>query len=272
MKKRSLALLAFLAVPVVASAQAPTAAPLTGNVTFASDYRFRGVSQSYLGPAFQGGIDYAHPGGVYLGNWNSNVSSAVYTGGAGLEMDFYGGWKHSYGEVTLDVGTIYYYYPQAECNQNNACATAGSTKFDNLEVYVGATLKWFTLKYSYALTNYFGLGKEQAAGYWTNKETNTPLGGTSNSHGTWYVDLAATIPLSKELSFVGHYGTLEVENYGALSYNDWKLGITYDLNGWLLGAAYVDTDADKNFYYTFGSRGNKETATATVVFTVTKTF
>ena len=273
MKIRTLAVLAaVLAAPTVASAQAPVAAPLTGNLSIVSDYRFRGVSQTYLGPAVQGGFDYAHPGGVYLGNWNSSVSSQVFTGGSGVEMDFYGGWKHSYGDVTLDVGGIYYYYPQAECNQNNACATAGSTKFDNLEVYFGITLKWFSFKYSYALTNYFGLGKEQAAGYWTDKETGAPLGGTANSHGTWYADLTATIPLSKELSFVGHYGMLEVENYSRLDYKDWKLGVTYDLNGWLMGAFYVDTDADKHMYYTFGSRGNKETANATVVFTVTKTF
>ena len=63
-----------------------------------------------------------------------------------------------------------------------------------------------------------------------------------------------------------------MERYSELEYRDWKLGLTYDLNGWLLGAFYIDTNADKNFYYTFGSRGNKETANATVVFTVTKTF
>jgi hypothetical protein len=268
--KRTLALLAVLAAPA-AYAQAP-AGPITGNVTLASDYRFRGVSQTYLGPAFQGGFDYAHPGGLYFGNWNSNVSSAVYTGGSGLEMDFYGGWKHSYGEVTLDLGGIYYYFPLAECNDNNACTTSGNAKFDNLEVYFAATFKWLMFKYSYALTNYFGLGNEQAAGYWTNKDTGAPLGGRGNSHGTWYADLTLTVPLSKELSFVGHYGELEVERYSELEYRDWKAGITYDLNGWLLGAFYVDTNADKNFYYTSGSKGIKETANSTVVFTVGKTF
>jgi uncharacterized protein (TIGR02001 family) len=270
MKKCSLVLLAALAAP---AAQAQVAGgTITGNVTLASDYRFRGVSQTYLGPAFQGGFDYAAPGGIYFGNWNSNVSSNVYTGGAGLEMDFYGGWKHSYGEVTLDVGGIYYYFPQAECNQRNGCATAGSTKFDTLEAYVAATFKWITFKYSYALTNYFGLGNETAAGYWTHKETGAPLGGRGNSHGTWYVDVALTVPLTRELSFVGHYGELEVENYSELEYRDWKLGFTYDLNGWLLGAAYITTNAEKHFYYTFGSKGNKETAEPTVVFTVSKTF
>ena len=51
-----------------------------------------------------------------------------------------------------------------------------------------------------------------------------------------------------------------------------KLGITYDLKGWVLGAAYVDTDADEAWYYAGGSKGLKETGKSTVVFSVTKTF
>jgi uncharacterized protein (TIGR02001 family) len=78
--------------------------------------------------------------------------------------------------------------------------------------------------------------------------------------------------MTKELSVVAHYGILEMNKYNELDYKDWKLGVTYDFRGWLLGAAYVDTDAERNFYYTFGSKGNKETANSTVVFSVTKTF
>ena len=31
-------------------------------------------------PAFQGGFDFAHKSGFYLGNWNSNVSSSLFNG------------------------------------------------------------------------------------------------------------------------------------------------------------------------------------------------
>src|SRR5678810_1312671 len=110
----TLSVVAALAAPGLASAQtaapaaAPAPSPVTGNMTIASDYRFRGISQTYLGPAIQGGIDYAHASGIYLGNWNSNVASQVFSGGSGIEMDFYGGWKKSFGDFGLDVGTIYY--------------------------------------------------------------------------------------------------------------------------------------------------------------------
>jgi uncharacterized protein (TIGR02001 family) len=85
-------------------AQAQTPAPtaehtVTGNMTIATDYRFRGISQTFgegfftPGPAIQGGIDYSHSSGVYLGNWNSNISGNQYPNGSSIEMDFYGGWK-----------------------------------------------------------------------------------------------------------------------------------------------------------------------------------
>ena len=107
----SVAVAAALAIPALAAAQAPAPAPspITGNMTIASDYRFRGISQTYTGPAIQGGVDYAHASGLYLGNWNSNVSSILFSGGSGIEMDFYGGWKKSFGDFGLDVGSIYYY-------------------------------------------------------------------------------------------------------------------------------------------------------------------
>jgi uncharacterized protein (TIGR02001 family) len=265
----SLSVAAALATPMLAAAQTPASSPVSGNMSIVSDYRFRGISQTYLGPAIQGGIDYAHPSGFYLGNWNSSVATQVFTGGSGIEMDFYGGYKMSIGDIGIDVGAIYYYYPNAEF-QN---ATFGNAKFDNFEVYLGASWKWLSGKFFYAVSDYFGLASEQSqGGYWSNRDTGAMLGSTSDSSGTWYLDLNASFPLTKEFSVVAHYGMLEVNKYSELDYKDWKLGVTYDLSGWVLGAAYVDSDADGGWYYTGGSKGNKATGDSTIVFSVTKTF
>src|SRR5262245_7770622 len=187
----SLSAAAALATPLIATAQSAPAAPaspVTGNMTIASDYRFRGISQTYLGPTIQGGIDYSHASGFYVGNWNSNVASQVFLGGSGIEMDFYGGWKKSFGDFGIDVGTIYYYYPNAEFNQNTStgAATAGNSKFDNWEIYVGASWKWLSGKFYYAVSDYFGLSSEQSAGgYWSNRDNGGALlGSTSDSSGT----------------------------------------------------------------------------------------
>ena len=54
-------------------------------------------------PAFQGGFDVAHSSGFYVGNWNSNVEQGLFNG-ASLEMDFYGGYKGTFGAFGYDVG------------------------------------------------------------------------------------------------------------------------------------------------------------------------
>ena len=268
----SVAVAAALALPAFVGAQTPAPSPVTGNLTIASDYRFRGISQTYKGPAVQGGVDYAHASGLYVGNWNSNVSSVMFAGGSAIEMDFYAGWKKSFGDFGLDVGTIYYYYPNAEFNANTG-ATSGSSKFDNWEIYIGGSWKWLAAKYYYALDNYFGLDNVQGGdGFISNKNTGVPIGAHGDSKGTSYLDFTATFPVSDKFSIIGHYGMLKVKNYGDLDYNDWKLGATYDVSGWVFGAAYVDTDAKSDFYWLGGSKGNREIGKGGVVLSVSKSF
>lgn len=272
MKTRLLILMPLAVLGAAAPVVAQEVPPLAGNMRIVSDYRFRGVSQTYLGPAIQGGIDYAHASGIYLGNWNSSVSSQVYRGGSGIEMDFYGGWRRSFGgDFIVDTGLIYYWYPNAEWNGNTG-STTGNSKFDNLEFFAGASFKWISAKVFYALSDYFGLDNAQAGSYWVHKDDNAPLGGRGGSDSTVYSDLTVTIPVNPQVNLIGHYGHLEVRRYGELDYKDWKLGITYDSNGWLLGAAYISTSAKGDWYYTFGTDGLKETANATIVFSVEKTF
>ena len=51
---------------------------------------------NFFSPALQGGFDWSQ-NGFYLGNWNSNIGFT----NAGIEMDFYGGYK---GEIAKDLG------------------------------------------------------------------------------------------------------------------------------------------------------------------------
>ena len=150
----SLASAAF-ALPNLASAQTAPAAPaaaaapasphtFTGNMSVVTDYRFRGISQTFKQPAIQGGFDYGHESGFYVGNWNSNVDSSLYNG-ANLEMDFYGGYKMSAGPVAFDFGALYYYYPGS--------GAGGTFKIDNTELYVSAGYGPVSVKYSHAISD-----------------------------------------------------------------------------------------------------------------------
>src|SRR6476661_6152426 len=113
MKKSLFVFAALSALYVLPSATFAADAPktdwtITGNAGLYNDYRFRGFTQTAYRPAFQGGFDVAHSSGFYIGNWNSNVEQALYRG-ASLELDFYGGYKMSIGDLGFDVGAYYYY-------------------------------------------------------------------------------------------------------------------------------------------------------------------
>ena len=103
----------------------PFPGTVTGNVGVFSSYNLRGITNvpENSGPALQGGLDYSHDSGIYLGYWMSTLDysyaclnpsgcSASNTRDS-FENDFYGGYK---GKISEDVGfqvggTIYYYYP-----------------------------------------------------------------------------------------------------------------------------------------------------------------
>jgi len=72
-----------------------TPGPFSANLSLTNDYRYRGISQSNFRPAIQGGFDYAHSSGFYIGNWNSSISwisdaasAAGNSASAPIEMDF----------------------------------------------------------------------------------------------------------------------------------------------------------------------------------------
>ena len=281
-----------LAAPGIAAAQAAAAAPasphtFTGNVALVSDYRFRGITQTFKEPALQGGVDYAHASGIYLGNWNSNVSSGAGFPGGNLEMDFYGGWKKSWGDWGLDLGAIYYYYPGTNASATNpgvapfspTNVTVGRTgtvvhsgRVDNAELYIGGSWKFVSLKYSHAVTDYFAV---------------------PGTKGTSYVDLSANYDLGGGWAIQGHVGWLNFKNQQNGDYTDWKIGVTKDINGWILGAAYIDTDAKGNcgtwaanpnnpqpYCFsnghlgtgTFGYDKTKDAGKGTLVLSISKTF
>jgi uncharacterized protein (TIGR02001 family) len=274
---KSLAAIAFAAAagtPALALAQAPAAAPqsphtLTGNLGIYSSYRFRGIDQTFGKPALQGGIDYSHASGFYVGNWNSNVSEGAGFPGGNLEMDFYGGWKHAWGDWGLDVGAIYYYYPGTNSSatsfpvvaNNNPPFTIHNGRVDNKEIYIGGSWKWISLKYSHAVDDYFSIPS------------------TKNSH---YFDLSGTYDLGDGWGVTGHVGYLKLKNFSNGSYTDWKIGVTKDISGWVFALAYVGTDTKGNCSGTFQSDPYcfpnddgtkfKDAGRSTAVFSVSKTF
>ena len=82
---------------------------ISTNVAIATDYMYRGGSQTTEQPAISGGFDYGHSSGVYAGVWASNVD---FGNSANIEIDYYGGIAGELSNgIGWDVGGLYYSYP-----------------------------------------------------------------------------------------------------------------------------------------------------------------
>lgn len=247
MNKLILAAAVFAAFASSASAQqaAQSDHTFTGNLTVASDYRFRGISQTFKEPTVQGGFDYAHSSGFYVGNWNSNVSGVQYPDGAGIEMDFYGGYKFEpMPGLTADVGILKYYYPGA---------SIGGIRPDALELYVGASYKWFSAKYSHAIDDeYFG---------------------ATDARGSYYLDLNANFEVMDKTVLGFHVGRQTIKDRDALDYTDYKISLSRDFGFATVGLAVVGTNADEALYTATNSSGkSKDLGKTTGVLSISKTF
>lgn len=88
----------------------------SANIGVASNYIWRGVSQTDDQAQVSGGLDYGHESGFYAGTWASNVDFGDDE--ANYELDLYGGYDFTLAneDVSLGVNTIYYAYPDGESN------------------------------------------------------------------------------------------------------------------------------------------------------------
>ena len=206
----ALAALSAVAVPSISLAADSSVAFNAGVVT---DYRYRGISQSRLQPALQGGVDFT-AGAFYLGAWGSTIKwikDAPYNGDANVEIDLYGGYKGEISKgVTYDIGALAYQYP------SNKLKPSANT----FEVYGAITAGPVTAKYSHSTTNLFG---------------------AANSKGSGYLDISATFDVGG-FAVTPHIGRQTVKNNSASSYTDYSLAISKEISGITWSATLVDTN------------------------------
>jgi uncharacterized protein (TIGR02001 family) len=196
---------------------------VAGNVTVASDYRFRGISQLDRSPAIQGGLDLEWGNGFYIGTWASNVS---FSGGA-IEMDWYAGYAGSINEnVNFDVGLLYYGYPEDDADPS----------LDYWEVYGSVSFFDVTLGLHYS-PDYFA-------------ETDK----------FFYLYSAYSYPMMENLTFDLHIGWNLFNSDQSFSdfieptpggqpgdnYVDYKAGLTWTLLDLDVGLHYIGTDISRS--------------------------
>lgn len=192
---------------------------LTGNIGITSNYVFRGISNSDNHPAFQGGLDYNHDSGFFVGTWGSSVDFDD-NDEASIEWDLYGGYAKTWNGVTLKGQFLYYLYPGVHG------ALGRAYDFWELQGSVAYTLAGVNLSGGIAWANDF-------------------YGASGDG---LYVQAGASIPLLQYFALEGHVGHQSIDDnarYGAPSYMDWSLGVSASFQGLKLGVYYIDTNLSK---------------------------
>ncbi len=233
MKLKHTTIIALATLLASNAAMAQTKAPepdytLSYNVGAVSDYRFRGISQTSFNPALQAGLDFAHKNGFYLGLWGSNINWIKdYVGAAdgSLEVDLYGGYKGELAkDLTFDIGLIAYQYPG-----NKAANVAGFANANTTEIYGALSYGVVTAKYSYSTSNFIA---------------------NSNSSGSTYLEVAATLDLGNGFTLTPHVGRQTIPNQAVSGdYTDYSLTLAKDFgNGFSATIAALGTNAGDAFY------------------------
>ncbi len=241
--------------PIAASAQslptepaeATAATPVvtvSGSATIASDYRFRGVSQSDREMAVQAGVTITHDSGAYLGAWGSNLAGWGTFGGANMELDLIGGYRARLADdATIDVGLTWYLYP------DGADKTDFAEPFVKLTGTAGPATLTAGVAYAprqQAIGKWYATGADAVAGTYTSP-------GAKDDNLYLWSDAALAVP-GTPITAKAHIGhsrgqdglgpnATAVAPTGA--YWDWSLGTDATWRNLTLGVAYVGTDISR---------------------------
>ncbi|WP_409524951.1 TorF family putative porin [Nitrincola sp. MINF-07-Sa-05] len=202
MRSKMIPLAFIAAVPMFGAASAVAEdGPFSANISLVSDYVSRGYSLSNGRPAIQGGLDYAHDSGLYVGTWASSVSErSLVEGVDGVEIDVYVGYAGEAGALGYDVSLARYTFPGSHDSKDT-----DSTEF------VGV-LSWEFLSFAYKRDFDFKVH---------------------------YYNVAASYEVMDGLSLDASFGYSKPDNDS--SFRDWSVGASKHLAGLDFGLHYVNS-------------------------------
>ncbi|MFC3126547.1 TorF family putative porin [Pseudoroseomonas globiformis] len=194
---------------------------LTATPAIASDYLFRGISQTRGRPAMQLTLDLQHESGLYIGAFGTNV--AFYGSNARQEVDLLAGYRFAVGDASLDLGGIFYTYPGYDAPQ-------GGYDYNYFELVA---------KGSYTLdpVKFLGTAAWSPEFYY-------------ESGGAVYLEAGADVTLPLDFTLSGRWGYQFIDRnprYGAPDYANWSVAVSREVfAGFMLSVGYYDTSLSKN--------------------------
>ena len=217
---------------------------LSANVGVASNYFFRGVTQTDDKAAVQGGLDWNHDLGIYLGTWLSNVDFETRDtdkGGqdfkfdANYELDLYAGWDFDQWlpeNFALGINTIYYAYPDSQIEDRdpdgNGINTTQDEDIDYAEVGLSGGWKWISAGVQYT--------------YWGDVDDG------AFQEGDVYVFGGLDFELPKGFGLSGLIARYEFDDDDfANDYTHWTVGLSKDAGKFgTFSLNYEQTNGDKD--------------------------
>jgi uncharacterized protein (TIGR02001 family) len=238
MKFKTLSAMCLAATSVLAASSAMAwesedgAHSVTANVLLGSDYVFRGISQTDNNPTIQGGLDYGHASGLYVGTWASNVDFGSGDDSTS-EFNLYGGFASEIGDTGIgyDIGALRYYYP----------GTGGGADFN--EVYG-------SLSYSY-----FSFGIAHSGNFLNSGEDGT------------YYNLGFEYSLPYDMTLMASIGYQDMDSDIGESYKDYLIGVSKTMFDLDFALTWTDTDSDGEDF-----AGDDDLVDNIFAFSVSKTF
>ncbi len=201
--------LALLVITIADPVRAQDKPDVSWTVGVASDYVFRGYSQTDEGPQVFGSVD-ATLGNLYAGVWVSNLDYGDSTDG---EVDLYAGYRGEHQGLEVDVGLAAYFYPgQPDGADYDFIELKAAASRAVGPVTLGAAIFWSP--------DYFG-----------DDEVAT------------YVEVNAAVEMAPQWTLSGTVGHQALDVFG--DYATWNLGVTHQVTDTVaIDVRYHDTDLD----------------------------
>lgn len=222
--------LALLGSSLMLASGSAYAAEMSGNVAFANDYVYRGISQTNEEATIQGGFDVAAESGLYAGVWASNIA---FDGS--IEIDVYVGFAGEFSEgLGFDIGVLRYAYPN----------DAGPNDSSFNEIYGSLSYMDLTLGVAYSGDFFF--------------ESGTAT----------YIYIDYSVPLPNEFGLDFHYANQSIsdnETFGTPDYAEYSIGLSRTVVNLDLSLTWYDTDLSSNDCF-----GGSDLCASRVVFGLSK--
>jgi len=188
-----------------------------------TDYVLRGISQSDNKPAVQGYFEVDYTAATWLKLYAGLWGSSLATGEANAEFDISGGGRLTFGNFGLDLGYVYYDYPDGRPN-------------------LWGSFGEFYAKPSYKINDWLSIGGTLDGG----NHFNDGLGVIGSKTAYYYSGNATiTLPWSPAGIAISINPEVGKQVYDAKNFTDytyWDVGLVFNYKAVTLDVRYWDTN------------------------------